>query len=86
MILSVTAPIACFTEGTIRAAWCGMLRSPADGTHITVGALDNTHGSDTGPFLVFQPGEKGVLIAEWNEYTPSSGTDIAVTSNLATIA
>ncbi len=30
--------------------------------------------------------EKGILIAEWNEYIPSSGTDIAVTFNLSTIA
>jgi hypothetical protein len=31
-------------------------------------------------------GEDGVVIVEWNEYTPSSRTDIVVTSNLATIA
>jgi hypothetical protein len=33
-----------------------------------------------------QGGEKGQLIAEWFEYTPTSGTDIQVTTNLATIA
>jgi hypothetical protein len=53
-------------------------------TQIVVEKLDYAHGSD-GPFPIVQPGEKGVLIAEWNEYTPTSGTDIAVTSNLATI-
>jgi hypothetical protein len=56
-----------------------------DATHITVKMLNNAHGT-TGPFPLLQPGEKGVLISEWYEYTPSSGTDIAVTSNLATIA
>lgn len=38
------------------------------------------------PFAVLQPGNKGALIAEWFEYTPGSGTDIAVTNNLATFA
>jgi hypothetical protein len=33
-----------------------------------------------------QPGDKGAMVAEWYEYTPSSGVDIAVASNLATIA
>jgi GH18 family chitinase len=57
-----------------------------DGTHITVQRLDKPHDGTTTPFPVLQPGEKGVLISEWFEYTPTSGTDIAVTSNLATIA
>jgi hypothetical protein len=56
-----------------------------DGTHITVQRLDKPHDGTTTPFPVLQPGEKGVLISEWYEYTPTSGTDIAVTSNLATI-
>ena len=30
--------------------------------------------------------EQGTLLAEWYEYTPTSGTDIAVTSDLTTIA
>jgi hypothetical protein len=54
-------------------------------TQITVEKLDHDHGRDS-PFLVVQPGEKGLLVAEWNEYTPSSGVDIAITSNLVTIA
>ncbi|WP_063044045.1 hypothetical protein [Nocardia pseudovaccinii] len=60
---------------------------PVDGRHIVVGALDKAHtGTAATPFPIVQPGEKGELIAEWNEYTPSSGTDIAVTSDLTEIA
>jgi hypothetical protein len=54
-------------------------------SEIRVAKLDHDHGQG-GRFLVTRPGDKGVLIAEWNEYTPSSGVDIALTSNLATIA
>lgn len=57
-----------------------------DESHIIVAEVDHTHDGTQGPFAVLQPGDKGALIAEWFEYTPSSGTDIAVTSNLATIA
>jgi len=57
-----------------------------DGTHITLAQVLYPHGSDDQPYAIVQPGEKGVLIAEWFEYTPTSGTDIAVTSNLATVA
>lgn len=57
-----------------------------DSTHIEVARLLHPHGGPSAPFPLVQPGEKGVVIAEWNEYTPTSGTDIAVTSNLATIA
>ncbi|MFC5828279.1 hypothetical protein [Nonomuraea insulae] len=57
-----------------------------DGTHLTVAGLTYAHRGTTAAVPVVQPGEKGALIAEWHEYTPSSGTDIAVTSNLTTIA
>ena len=57
-----------------------------DATHITVERLDKSHDGSTKPFPIMQGGEKGQLIAEWFEYTPTSGTDIQVTSNLATIA
>jgi hypothetical protein len=66
-----------------------------DATHITVAALTNVHDGTSTPFPVLQPGEKGQLIAQWYEYTPTSGTDIAVTiagvtrptdPNLGTIA
>jgi hypothetical protein len=64
------------------------ITSVLDSTHITVAALSNKHdpavnGND--PYPIVQAGESGLLIAEWFEYTPTSGTDIAVTSNLATI-
>lgn len=57
-----------------------------DANHITVDTLLHAHNGTQTPFPVLQPGNGGALIAEWNEYTPSSGIDIAVTSNLATIA
>ena len=56
------------------------------GNSITVKHLQYSHGGDGESYAVVQPGEKGTLIAEWFEYTPTSGTDIAVTSNLQTIA
>jgi hypothetical protein len=57
-----------------------------DTTHITVAKIQYPHGDGEKWFPIMQPGEKGELIAEWFEYTPSSGTDIAVTSNLESIA
>ena len=56
---------------------------------ITVAALTNAHspasnGND--PYPVVQAGSKGLLIGEWFEYTPTSGIDIAVNSDLSTIA
>ncbi|MCX5209372.1 hypothetical protein OG689_08765 [Kitasatospora sp. NBC_00240] len=55
-------------------------------TQITVERVQFAHRGTTAPFAVLQPGEKGALIAEWNEYTPTSGTDIAMTSDLPSIA
>ncbi|MBC6463225.1 hypothetical protein HKK72_36125 [Actinomadura sp. HBU206391] len=57
-----------------------------DSTHIVVGALGRPHDGTAAPFPILQPGTKGALIAEWNEYTPSSGVDIALTSNLGTVS
>jgi len=57
-----------------------------DATHVTVKLLNNAHNGTTTPFPITQPADKGLMIGEWFEYTPTSGTDIAVTSNLATIA
>ncbi len=57
-----------------------------DATHITVKALSNAHDGSMSPFPVIQVGEKGLLVAQWFEYTPTSGTDIAVTSDLSTVA
>jgi hypothetical protein len=53
---------------------------------ITISQLQYEHAIANGPLPIVQSGAKGVLIGEWFEYTPSSGTDIAVTSNLASIA
>ncbi|MER5807391.1 hypothetical protein ABT143_04200 [Streptomyces sp. NPDC002033] len=58
----------------------------ADRGQIVVGMLSQPHSPSPSAIPVLQPGTKGALIAEWNEYTPSSGTDIAVTSNLGSIA
>jgi hypothetical protein len=58
-------------------------------TSITVKALKNEHdGTAKGnrPFPIMLAREKGVLIAEWFEYTPSKGTYIAINSDLKTIA
>ncbi len=56
-----------------------------DATHLTIQRLNNRHDGTSGPFPIVQQGEHGLLIAEWYEYTPSSGTDIAVTSDLLTM-
>ena len=63
-----------------------MIAEIPDATHIIIDQVTHPHDGTQAPVPVLQPGNKGALIAEWNEYTPSSGTDIAVTSNLATIA
>ncbi|GII86211.1 hypothetical protein Ssi03_42010 [Sphaerisporangium siamense] len=55
-------------------------------TQITVARITVAHRGTQSPVPILQPGEKGALIAEWGEYTPSSGTDIAMTSNLTTIS
>lgn len=58
----------------------------------TIVAVDSTSAQQTvtvqrllyshiAPFPVVQSGAKGVLIGEWYEYTPTSGTDIGVTLN-----
>lgn len=56
-----------------------------DDTHLVVIGVTQAHGHGH-EYAVVQPGEKGVLIAEWEEYTPTSGTDIKLSSDLATIA
>jgi hypothetical protein len=57
-----------------------------DSTHITVERIEKPHATSPKPLPIMQAGEKGQLIAEWFEYTPTSGTDIAVSSDLQTIA
>lgn len=71
---------------TVTAQETQIIVAIPDATHITVERIENPHDGSQKPFPIMQGGEKGQLIAEWFEYTPTSGTDIAVTSNLATIA
>ncbi len=56
---------------------------------ITVQGLSYPHSPSKepvpGPFPVVQAGAKGVLIGEWYEYTPTSGTDIAIATPSTTI-
>jgi hypothetical protein len=64
------------------------ITSVPDSTHIVVQQLSFAHNpaqNQNIPYPIVQAGESGLLIAEWYAYTPTSGTDIAVTSNLATI-
>ena len=49
---------------------------------ITVQGLLYAHSATNGPFPVVQASAKGLLIGEWYEYTPTSGTDIAVSNSL----
>lgn len=57
--------------------------SVPDATHLLTSPVSLPH---VHPFSVVATFESGILIGEWNEYTPSPGVDIAVTSNLTTIA
>ncbi|MDM9623158.1 hypothetical protein [Rhizobium sp. S96] len=57
-----------------------------DSATIKLDMLKYKHGMNGSRYVIRLPGEKGALIAEWAEYTPTSAIDIAVTSNLATIA
>jgi hypothetical protein len=55
-----------------------------DPTHITVQGLLNAHTVANGPFPVVQGSAKGLLIGEWYEYTPTSGTDISIATPAGT--
>ena len=52
---------------------------------ITVQGLLYAHSTTNGAFPVVQASAKGLLIGEWYEYTPTSGTDIAVSTPSATV-
>jgi hypothetical protein len=102
-VVGYTAVIDTYDSGVQESA---VIVDIPDATHITIAAppqppgvptLQYAHDGTTIPFPVLQPGEKGQLIGQWYEYTPTSGTDIAVTtggvtrptlseSNLGTIA
>jgi len=75
-----------YTWGRQESTTLKEVRSAGNKLVLKLASIQCPHGGDNQSYTVVQPGEKGVLIAEWNEYTPTSGTDIAVTSNLATIA
>jgi hypothetical protein len=63
-----------------------IVTSIPDISHVEVDRLEHPHDGSRNSFPLIVAGEAGLLIGEWHEYTPSSGVDIAVTSNLATIA
>ncbi|MFM0430495.1 hypothetical protein PQQ75_15920 [Paraburkholderia aspalathi] len=79
---TVGLPVIVDVEDDKHVQEAPILTKILDGNHIEVSQLTHLHDGTIRPFPVLQPGYKGVLIAEWNEYTPSSGIDIAVTSNL----
>jgi len=84
-VTGATAIIDTFESGVQETQ---TITAVPDGTHITVQALSNAHSIEQNqnlPYPIVQAGEKGLLIAEWFEYTPSSGVDIAVNSSLPTI-
>ena len=85
VVIDVYTPVVDLNNPPPQNQESRVVQAVPSATEIVVEKLDHPHGHD-GPFPVIQPGEKGVVVSEWNEYTPTSGTDIAVTSNLATIA
>ena len=58
------------------------ITSIPDAKTIVVTQLKYAHDGSTTPFPIVQPGEAGVVIAEWYEYTPSHGTDIGLATPL----
>lgn len=56
-----------------------------DDRSITVQGLKHAHDAKNGDYPILQVAAKGVLIAEWFEYTPSKGTFIAIDSNMGSI-
>ncbi|KAK0721933.1 hypothetical protein B0T26DRAFT_749401 [Lasiosphaeria miniovina] len=53
---------------------------------VTVQELTHAHDGQKLPFSILQTSPKGLLIAEWFEYTPSQGTMISIDSDVKTIA
>lgn len=79
------APVVIGTAGLPNTQEVQVVQSITGSNKLVVAKLVYPHDGTTTPFPVVRPGEKGVVIAEWNEYTPSSGTDIEVNSNLVGI-
>lgn len=65
---------------------CRAIMAVPNSTRIVVQGLQFAHGGVEEEYPIFQAAPKGLLIAEWSEYTPSSGTMIAVNSDLKSIA
>ena len=82
----VGLPVLLDAEDDRHVQEASVLTGIPDASHINVASVVHGHDGTVAPVPILQPGDKGALIAEWFEYTPSSGIDIAVTSNLATIA
>lgn len=86
-VVGATAIIDTWDSGAQETQTITAVAAMPDTTHITVQALSQRHSpKDELPFPIVQAGGKGLLIAEWFEHTPTSGTDIAVTSNPPTVA
>lgn len=59
-----------------------MITAVPDAKSIVVQGLRYPHGGGDRDYPILQTSAKGLLIAEWYEYTPSKGTLIAVNSRL----
>jgi hypothetical protein len=89
-LVGYTAVIDSYAKGkTVDGAFAtdqeSQVITSVDVGQITVARLDHAHDGSVSPIPIRQAGEAGHLMAEWFEYTPTPGTDITVTSNLATI-
>jgi hypothetical protein len=85
-VAGATAIIDTFASGVQEAQ---SITAVPDATHITVAAIAHPHTpatNDEDAYPVVQAGSKGLLIGEWYEYTPTSGIDIEVNSDLSAIA
>ncbi|HFU7058053.1 TPA: hypothetical protein ACGN81_005144 [Bacillus cereus] len=82
-VVGYTVLIDSWTSGVQETQTIVAVSPAPDTTHITVTALKNSHDDH---IPIIQQGEKGILMAEWFEYTPSSGTDIEVNSDLSSNA
>jgi len=89
-VVGATAIIDVFVaDPTTNVQEAQTITAVPDGTSITVQALSYDHSpanNNNDPFPVVQAGSKGTLIGEWFEYTPTSGTDIAINSVLSTVS
>jgi hypothetical protein len=80
------ATVVIGTAGIPNTQEAQQLQAVLGNDRLVVRRLDNPHDGTGTPIPIVWPGEKGALIAEWNEYTPNSGTDIAVGSPPGVVA